>query len=369
MGCRLVVFDTLSRIRDTTVSESSAEMSQLLEPVQEMCKRQRCTGLLVHHTGKVNLQNAGDVDVFDTIRGSSAIRATCRGTLVLAADERNYRLAVENGWGKLDLQILLDANTLEWRLLGNWMGPNVDVNQKDRVLAYLNQVASAGIDQIAEATNLPKKSLYEVLKRLQCEDLIEKRGERMQAVYIRKGASEIKQLEETLNTDTDTKLITPNRTNVKSDHFLPIQQIQHVESLLNSPNVDTERDRVSIQQNPETPPPSKNCGHLVKSDQNCDHPTPKKAPPTPGDLLNGSPESPPDKGYRIQQQFNTDSTRLSEQGEVWLYCTEIETAVKLEKLGPKRSRVYVPGVGSRQFNNENLNPLEWRDVELGGEAV
>lgn len=362
LGCRLVVFDTLSRIRDTTISESSAEMSQLLEPVQEMCKRQRCTGLLVHHTGKVNLQNAGDVDVFDTIRGSSAIRATCRGTLILAADERNYRLAVENGWGKLDLQILLDANTLEWRLLGNWLGPNVDVNQKDRVLAYLNQVASAGIEQISEATNLPKRSLYEVLKRLQCEDLIEKRGERMQAVYVRKAATQIELLEKTL-TVTDEKNDHPDQG---GDHSLPIQQIQHVESLLNPSNVDREKDRTLFQQTPETPPPP--CA-IAKGAQKNDHLSNETPPPTPGDLLNKTPEPLPDKEYRIQQQFNTESTRLSDKAEVWLYCTEIETAVKLEKQGLKRSRVYVPGVGSRQFNNENLKPLEWKDVELGGESI
>lgn len=359
LGCRLVVFDTLSRIRDTTISESSAEMSQLLEPVQEMCKRQRCTGLLVHHTGKVNLQNAGDVDVFDTIRGSSAIRATCRGTLILAADERNYRLAVENGWGKLDLQILLDANTLEWRLLGNWLGPNVDVNQKDRVLAYLNQVASAGIEQISEATNLPKRSLYEVLKRLQCEDLIEKRGERMQAVYVRKAATQIELLEKTL-TVTDEKNDHPDQG---GDHSLPIQQIQHVESLLNPSNVDRKKDRTLFQQTPETPPPPPNGS---QGDQKNDHLLPETPPPTPGNLLNKTPESPPDKEYRIQQQFNSDSTRLSSKAETWLYCTKIETAVKLEKQGLKRSRVYVPGVGSRQFNNENLKPFDHPSVELDG---
>jgi hypothetical protein len=362
LGCRLVVFDTLSRIRDTTISESSAEMSQLLEPVQEMCKRQRCTGLLVHHTGKVNLSNAAEVDVFDTIRGSSAIRATCRGTLILAADERNYRLAVENGWGKLDLQVLLDANTLEWRLLGNWLGPNVDLNQKDRVLGYLNQVASAGIDQISEATNLPKRSLYEVLKRLQCEDLIEKRGERMQAVYVRRGASQIELLEKSLAV-TDEEI---DHTSEGGDQFLPIQQIQHVESLLNSPNPDGESDRVPIQQKNICGGTPENNRELVKRDQKIDHLLPETPPPTPGDLLNESPESPPDKGYRIQQQFNTESTRLSSKAEIWLYCTKIETAVKLEKQGLKRSRVYVPGIGSRQFNNENLKPLDNASVESTG---
>lgn len=199
LGARLVVFDTLSRIRDASVSESSAEMSQILEPLQELCKRNRTTGLLVHHTGKVNTNNAGDVEVFDTIRGSSSIRATCRGTLVLAADESSYRLCVENGWGKLDLKVLLDAHTLEWKLLGNWAGPQVDLSQKDQVLNFLNQVGAAQLNAISEATNLPKRSLYEVLKRLQADDQVEKRGDRNSAVYARKGIQQIQLLNNLLN--------------------------------------------------------------------------------------------------------------------------------------------------------------------------
>jgi hypothetical protein len=330
LGARLVVFDTLSRIRDSAISESSAEMSQLLEPLQEMCKRQRCTGLLVHHTGKVNVQNAGDTDIFETIRGSSAIRATCRGTMVLAADERNYRLCVENGWNKMDLQILLDANTLEWRLLGNWHGPDVDLSQKERVLNYLNQVGAAALNQIADATNLPKRSLYEVLKRLQSDDIVEKRGDRMAAIYVRKA----------------------------------IQQIQQLNSVLNSENPDDDSVRGSIQQNIFSSPSPEKVILNPKSDQIFDHFSPETLPPTPGELLTKTPEPLPDEGLRIQQQFNTESTRLSANPEKWVYCTELETAVRLDKKGIHASTVYVPGMGTQQFNNELLRPIETPDVEF-----
>jgi hypothetical protein len=369
-GIRLVVFDTLSRIRDSNISESSAEMSQLLEPLQEMCKRQRCTGLLVHHTGKVNLNNAGDVDVFDTIRGSSSIRATCRGALVLAADERNYRLVVENGWGKLDLQVILDANTLEWRLIGNWAGPNVDLSQKDRVLAYMNQVGVAGIDHIAEATNLPKKSLYEVLKRLQMDELIEKRGDRQQAVYVRTVATQIGLLEKTLDIDGKEAPLNdhPTGTSEQSSVTLgAIQQIQHVELLLNSANPGGEKDRDPIQQNTLCDPPSEKVINLGKGDQNSDHLLQNGVPPTKTNLLNRTPEPIEDKAFRIQQQFNSDSTRVRKMGEIWVYCTELETAVRLDKEGLHRSTVYVPGMGTQQFNNEFLTPLP-APVELPVES-
>lgn len=369
LGVRLVVLDTLSRIRDSAISESSAEMSQLLEPLQEMCKSKRCAGLLVHHTGKVNLNNAGDVDVFDTIRGSSAIRATCRGTLILAADERNYRLCVENGWGKLDLQIILDANTLEWRLLGNWMGPNVEVSQKDRVLDFMNQVAAANIDQIAEATNLPKKNLYEVLKRLQAEDLIEKRGERMQAVYVRNSATQIELLEKTIALDDDPIQQPPEgdaQIGTLSAQIVtqgPIQQIQHVESLLNGSNPDSVKDRRVIQQKSLSATSPEKVINLEKSDQKIDHFSEVGVPPTPGDLLNQTVKPIQDKGFRIQQQFNTDSTRLSKSDQQWVYCTELETAVRLDKKGIHTSTVYVPGMGTQQFNNEFLKPLDTPAVE------
>ena len=334
LGARLVVFDTLSRIRDASVSESSAEMSQLLEPVQEMCKRQRCTGLLVHHTGKVKMDNAGDIDVFDTIRGSSAIRATCRGTLILAAGENSYRLAVENGWGKLDLQIRLDPNSLNWKLVGNWAGPLVELNQKDRVLNYLNQVGSAGIDDIFAATNLPKRSLYEVLKRLQCDDLVEKRGERLSAVYVRKGLAQINLLNQTLNAENaspegnsadesaatgafcithDTEpLEAQSEQGIESvcnmSDTEPIQQIQHVESVLNSSNVDRENISPSIQQPVKSTTSAEKVILNRKSDHFFDHFSERKIPPTTTDLLNRTTKSNDSKGFGIQQQFNSNST-------------------------------------------------------------
>lgn len=350
LDVRLVVFDTLSRVRDASISESSAEMSQLLEPIQEMCKRHRCTGLLVHHTGKVSTDNAGTINVFDTVRGSSAIRATCRGSLILAADERNYRLYVENGWGKLDLQVLLDAHTLTWKLLGNWVAPNVDLSQKDRVLNYLTQVGRATIDEIAEGTQLPKRSLYEVLKRLQADEIIEKRGARQSAVYIRSA----------------------------------IQQIQQLNTLLNSSNVDTEKNTSSFQQPTEPGGEAEKVILDSKSDQKNDHFSVEEGPPTTGESVELEPNPLPDKGLRIQQQFNTDSTRISENRsnagsqsdsaiqqenakviknhggvECWMRHIGLDTVVEVVKPGKTTSTVKIPGVGRRRVENSLLEVVDY----------
>ena len=162
---RLLVLDTLSRIKDAGISESSAEMSQVLEPLQKMASKYGCCVLLVHHTGKVNVDNANDIDIFDTIRGSSAIRAVCRGSMVLAAGERDYRLVVENGWGKHDLKVVLDANTLTWKQLGKW-SPPVNMTQQEQIIDALKKLKSASVEQLHEETGIPKKSLYQQLSRL-----------------------------------------------------------------------------------------------------------------------------------------------------------------------------------------------------------
>jgi hypothetical protein len=222
---RLVVIDTLSRVKDSSISESSAEMSQLLEPLQEMARDLECCVLLVHHTGKVNLDNADAIDVFDTIRGSSAIRAVCRGTLILAADDRCYRLCYENGWGKADLKVVLDANTLTWRLIGQW-NPIVNGSQKDAVIDYLKQHLSASIDQMHRDLDIPKDSLYKVLSRLATSDITEekvvKKGQRRCYVY-------------SLELFHSTKAL--------------LDTIGQSNTLSNSANPDTTSDRGAIGQN------------------------------------------------------------------------------------------------------------------------
>jgi hypothetical protein len=184
LDARLIVLDTLSRIRDDGATESSAEMSRVIEPLQEMAEDLNLSIVLVHHTGKVNIDNAGSVDVFETIRGSSAIRATCRGSMVIAADSESYRLCAENGYGKIDLKIKLDNTTLEWKLIGRWV-EQVSSDLRSTVIDYLNQVGQATIEQIFDATQIPKNSLYKTLSRLVRDNMLSKSGHRRQVLYTR----------------------------------------------------------------------------------------------------------------------------------------------------------------------------------------
>ncbi len=197
---RLVVLDTLSRIRSEGISESSAEMSQVLEPLQECAKRCNTCILLIHHTKKINVEDNESMEAAESIRGSSAIRATCRGTLVIAPSTECYRLVAENGHGKHDLKVRLNPNTLEWNLLGKWT-PIVNLDMKTSALDYLNRVGESTCEEISLETGWPPKSMHVALSRLVADGIVFKKGNQRSATYTR-----------------------------------AVQQVQQLNSLLNSPN-------------------------------------------------------------------------------------------------------------------------------------
>ncbi len=278
---RLIILDTFSRIRSDDKNENAAEMSLVIEPLQEYAKTRNVTILLVHHTGKLNPDRNSLDELFDSVRGSGAIRATCRGLLVIAPGDNCYRLAVENGWGKHDLKIRLDAATSEWKLLGKWQPPEAPQDQKSMVIDCLNKLGSGTIDQIAAETNLPKRSLWVVLNRLVDEEVIKKEGNRQSAIYVR-----------------------------------PIQQIQQLNSLLNSTNADGESDRHPIQQKTISSISKEKWINQGQVDHSCnrnDDPLSPNDPlftDTPFVELTRSHASSPDSvsDSAIQQQFNNDST-------------------------------------------------------------
>lgn len=171
LDVRLIVFDTLSRIREDGIQESSAEISQLLEPLQQMANELSLAVLLVHHTTKVTIENANSTNVFDTIRGSSAIRAVCRGSWILAANERVYRLCVEHGFGdNQDLELRLDSESLQWKSVRPWI-PKAPP-QSQQILDYLSQVGKATISEIAKALNLNAECVKTALWRFQHDNQV-----------------------------------------------------------------------------------------------------------------------------------------------------------------------------------------------------
>jgi len=174
LDVRLIILDTLSRIRDDGSQETSAEISRYLEPLQDMAMHLRLSVLLIHHTTKITIENAGSTNVFDTIRGSSAIRGVCRGSWVLAASDRTYRLCVEHGFGeKQDLEVLLDGETLTWKAVRPW-NPKSSSTQAEQILEYLKKAKKATIPEIASVLNLKPTCVTTALWRLQMEKQVYK---------------------------------------------------------------------------------------------------------------------------------------------------------------------------------------------------
>ena len=197
----------------------------------------------------------------------------------------------------------------------------MDLSQKDRVLHYITQVGRATIDEIAEGTQLPKRSLYEVLKRLQSDEMLEKHGNRQSAVYVRTSIQQIEQFNSLLTENdhppfkseqlelkeaetVDTKASQPQ----SDSDIAPIQQIQHVESLLNRQDIDRENISPPIQQTAGVGSPPEKVSNDEKSEQGDAHFFENGVPPTPRESVELEPEPMSDKGCGIQQQFNSNST-------------------------------------------------------------
>jgi hypothetical protein len=172
---RLIILDTLSRVRDDSCNESSSDLSRVLEPLQEFAKEHKVCVLLTHHTSKMTAEELKDP--FDNIRGSGAIRGTCRGALVLAPGDNCYRLVAENGSSeKTDAKIRLDVNNLEWRLLGKWNPRGVGESIRDQILDFLNDHHEATIDHLSEKLIIAPNVVKTTLWRLMADNMVTKRG-------------------------------------------------------------------------------------------------------------------------------------------------------------------------------------------------
>ncbi len=192
---RLVVLDTFSRIRDDGQKESSAELGKILEPIQEWAKEQGICVLIVHHTGKVSNDHPS-ADPFDALRGSTSIRATCRGAIVIVPGESSYRLLAENGYAdRLDVNVRVNPETLEWKLIGNWT-PRIDGDMKTQILDHLNLFGEATVAEVAKSLSFNATSVSTIMSRLNRDGLVVKRGGvgRSPARYTR-SSNLLKQLE------------------------------------------------------------------------------------------------------------------------------------------------------------------------------
>jgi len=240
---KLLVIDTLTSVRSDDTDENSSKVANLLKPLKQAAKRLNMAVILVHHTKKLNVQSLSEVDVFDTMRGSGVIRSESRGAIVLAEvanteTRRNeWRLIAENGsYGKQDLLVVLDANTLSWKCLSNWT-PNCSESQEAQVLAFMDKVGAASIQQVTENTSIPAKSAYTVVTRLVQRGMLVKQGTRQNAVYIR-AIQQIQQLNCLLNSPNPNPVSDTATNSTKNNIFIStdthVQNIAHATQEISS---------------------------------------------------------------------------------------------------------------------------------------
>jgi len=142
--------------------------------------------------------------------------------------------------------------------------------------------------------NIPKRSLYQVLTRLQNDGIVHKRKSGRTVLYTRKDS----------------------------------QHIQQLESLLTFCNPDSESIRGNSQQDPKTHLDPQKSDHFEKSDQNSDHFSEKGESQQIVDLLTKHPKPLPEEEYRnsTNSQQIVNNTPQSDQ--------KSDHADQTEPLGP-----------------------------------
>jgi AAA domain len=170
---RLVILDTFSRVRDDNQKESSAELGKTLEPLQEWAKERGICILITHHTSKAPT-DGHSADPFDTLRGSTSIRATCRGAIVIVPAENGYRLLAENGYSdRLDVLVRINPETLKWKLMGNW-APRIDGDMKAQILDHITLMGEGTVSSIATALQFNAASVSTIMARLHRDGMVSK---------------------------------------------------------------------------------------------------------------------------------------------------------------------------------------------------
>ena len=181
----LIIFDTLSRIQTNNGKENSAEMADTLAPLQDLAQAENVCVVVVHHTKKETKDNLELTDIFDSVRGSGAIRSTCRGMLILSKQKEKYKLVAENGrTSEQALEVYLDASTLTWQVKGDWLPPEVNLTQKATILDWFAKHNHGSIDQIYAATLIPRNNIHKVLTRLVSEEVIARTGKQRNTRYF-----------------------------------------------------------------------------------------------------------------------------------------------------------------------------------------
>ena len=127
---KLIVVDTLQKIRQTVNDSTYANDYSELSALKEVAEKHRIAILLLHHTRKQSSK-----DPFDMISGTTGISGVVDSSFVLAKNERNSSKASLHCTGRDIIQRELKSN-----LTGNDMpGISLRIAKKIRNVRYIQQ--------------------------------------------------------------------------------------------------------------------------------------------------------------------------------------------------------------------------------------
>ena len=171
-ACRLVVIDTLARVRPPTKpgADLYSQDAVLGAQLQELATKHSVALVLVHHVRKALAE-----DFLDTVSGSTGLTGVADAVLVLTR-QRGEADAVLHVTGR-DIEeashaLQFDPSKGLWSLLGN---ADVYALTKERqtILAYLAQHSvPASPKEVSEGTGLPRGSTRNLLAKLRDEGLV-----------------------------------------------------------------------------------------------------------------------------------------------------------------------------------------------------
>ncbi len=182
----LIIMDTLTRIQKNNSVENSSEMTDVLAPLQDLAQNEGVCILVIHHTKKNVPQGLDLLEVFDAVRGSGAIRSTCRGMLVLSPKKNAYRLSIETGrTNPEDLTVVLNPETLIWHCTGDHKPKPINSSHKQQILVELEEHGKGTIDEFHARTGIHRKTIHKILTRLISEGQVERQGRNRNTIYYR----------------------------------------------------------------------------------------------------------------------------------------------------------------------------------------
>ncbi len=192
-GCKLVVIDTLGRIReqdDKTDGNSYGADTDFLARFQRLAVEREVAMVIIHHVRKSKAN-----DVFDTMSGTTGLTGAADILMVLDGKRgENVKSLHITGRDIEDKVLAMEMENCVWRLADASSipsGPALTPERRKVLDAITGSAAPLGATEIAEAIGLLRTSVSNMLNKLCDDGLVVKVGTGKYAVPQSGGATAV----------------------------------------------------------------------------------------------------------------------------------------------------------------------------------